>query len=181
MLTIGFMPPKTRHIINLIENMSAYFGIVPDITISDHVAMDAMDAPRCCRTHLLELRAQSSSALSAEEVLELAQLHANSDGDAWMILVGLGLRWLILNHLRIMYHIYIYLSYPFHIYSFLIIFQRATENCVQLICYGHADAHGFDSLIFFALLRNKLDTKLELVNQASLPGLKPCAILHLRW
>ncbi|CAL1159526.1 unnamed protein product [Cladocopium goreaui] len=47
-----------------------------------------MDAPRCCRTHLLELRAQSSSALSAEEVLELAQLHANSDGDAWMILVG---------------------------------------------------------------------------------------------
>ena len=133
MLTVGFMPPKTRHIINLIENMSAYFGIVPDITISDHVAMDAMDAPRCCRTHLLELRAQSSSALSAEEVLELAQLHANSDGDAWMILVGLGLRWLILNHLRIIYHIYIYINIIsiFHIYSFLIIFQRATENCVQ--------------------------------------------------
>ena len=137
MLTVGFMPPKTRHIINLIENMSAYFGIVPDITISDHVAMDAMDAPRCCRTHLLELRAQSSSALSAEEVLELAQLHANSDGDAWMILVGLGLRWLILNHLRIIYHIYICI-YIYHIYfiSYLFISNHLPKGHREL-CPAH--------------------------------------------
>lgn len=50
-----------------------------------------MDAPRCCRTHTLELRAQSSQ-LSVEEAVELAQLHANSDGDAWMMLVGRKLR-----------------------------------------------------------------------------------------
>lgn len=39
---------------------------------------------RCCRTHALEL----SETLTEDEALELAKLHAQSDGDAYLMLVG---------------------------------------------------------------------------------------------
>ena len=75
----------------------------------------ALSWPRCCRTHTLEVRAllqrpsptetpptgsfpalpvpispssPSAAPLSLEEMEELAQLHASSDGDAWLMLVG---------------------------------------------------------------------------------------------
>lgn len=71
----------------------------------------ALSWPRCCRTHTLEVRAlqrssptqsslqpalpvsispssPSAAPLSLDELEELAQLHAASDGDAWLMLVG---------------------------------------------------------------------------------------------
>ena len=50
---------------------------------------------RCCRTHSLETRwngVADGTALSVEEAVELAKLHANSEGDAWMMMVGEDLR-----------------------------------------------------------------------------------------
>mmetsp|Transcript_137954 Transcript_137954/g.440607 ORF Transcript_137954/g.440607 Transcript_137954/m.440607 type:complete len:601 (+) Transcript_137954:891-2693(+) len=49
--------------------------------------------PLCCRTHHLELQSLAAErsrgpALSPSEASELKQLHAASDGDAWLVLVG---------------------------------------------------------------------------------------------
>lgn len=80
-----------KKIENSHEISSKLHHLPPGIPLRDPCAAPCMDAPRCCRTHTLELRAQSSQ-LSVEEAVELAQLHANSDGDAWMMLVGRKLR-----------------------------------------------------------------------------------------
>jgi len=45
--------------------------------------------PRCCRTHTLDFRSRGHGPpLDASEAEELAQLHAASYGDSWLVLVG---------------------------------------------------------------------------------------------